>query len=146
MILINSKGDAEISLTKPPDGDADVWFNQIPFEIPNLDKISKEQFERYVLVISIMEENLKEYSNLKRKLESILYEIKSLNLRKGSEVSLKKEKTIKKEKVIHNILRNRKFLFKDADLHFSILVSLYGNRLFLMPRHLLSIWLLSFKV
>lgn len=53
-----------------------------------------------------MEENLKEYSHLKRRLESILHEIKRLNLRKGSETSLKKEKTVKKEKVNQYILLN----------------------------------------
>jgi regulator of replication initiation timing len=54
------------------------------------------------LVVSIIEENLKEYSNLKGKLESILQEVKLLNVKKmSSEASLgqglKKENSVSKK-------------------------------------------------
>lgn len=108
----------DISLCKPPEGDADVWFNQIPFEIPSLDNISKEQFERYVLVVSIIEENLKEHVKLKRKLESILHEVKLLNAKKASsEASLghgMKRENVAKDQPSTERRRSSFFKFGDA--------------------------------
>ena len=73
------KGDKHLSTM--PEGDADVWLNQIPFEIPDLDKISKDQVEKYLLILSIIEENLKEYASIKSQLTDILNEVKAINSR-----------------------------------------------------------------
>ncbi|KAJ3403660.1 Cation channel sperm-associated protein 4 [Chytridiales sp. JEL 0842] len=63
----------------PPRGDEEVWKGQIPFEIPDFDKISKGKIENYLLVLSILEENLREFAELKEKIEKIQFEVKFIN-------------------------------------------------------------------
>ena len=69
--LKNGSSKFEKPIVSPPEGDSEAWFNQIPFEIPDLDKISKDHLERYILVLSIIEENLKEYTRLKGTLTTV---------------------------------------------------------------------------
>ncbi|KAI8621168.1 Ion transport protein-domain-containing protein [Chytriomyces sp. MP71] len=51
-----------------PVGDNPIWRGQIPYEIPDFDKISKPKVENYFLLLSIIEENLREFNTLKNKL------------------------------------------------------------------------------
>ncbi|KAJ3330707.1 Cation channel sperm-associated protein 4, partial [Blyttiomyces sp. JEL0837] len=66
-----------------PDGEDPVWKNQIPYEIPDFDKISKAKVENYYLILTIMEENLKEYVRLKDQLQEILFELRVINASLG---------------------------------------------------------------
>ncbi|KAJ3196289.1 Cation channel sperm-associated protein 4 [Irineochytrium annulatum] len=62
-----------------PYGESSVWKNQIPYEIPDFEKISKAKIENYLLILSIIEENLKEYSRLKDQIAEIQFELKLIN-------------------------------------------------------------------
>ncbi|KAI9355083.1 Ion transport protein-domain-containing protein [Zopfochytrium polystomum] len=80
--LISTQGHRHFQRpTRPsPTGDDPVWKNQIPFVIPDFEKISKAKVENYFLVLSIIEENLREYLQLKEKLHEILTELRVVNL------------------------------------------------------------------
>ncbi|KAJ3067713.1 Cation channel sperm-associated protein 4 [Podochytrium sp. JEL0797] len=67
------------SLRNMPTADDPVWKNQIPYEIPDFDKISKAKVENYLLVLNILEENLKEFAALKNRLREIQTEVKRVN-------------------------------------------------------------------
>lgn len=62
-----------------PPGDDPVWKNQIPYEIPDFEKISKAKVENYFLILTIIEENLKEFAALKDQLQNILIELREVN-------------------------------------------------------------------
>ncbi|KAJ3099789.1 Cation channel sperm-associated protein 4 [Phlyctochytrium planicorne] len=62
-----------------PNGDDAVWKNQIPYEIPDFEKVSKAKVENYFLILSIIEENLREYSKLKEQISEIQFELKLIN-------------------------------------------------------------------
>ncbi|RKO86266.1 Ion transport protein-domain-containing protein, partial [Blyttiomyces helicus] len=63
-----------------PAGDDPVWTTQIPYEVPDFDKISKTKLENYFLILSIIEENLAEYVKIKEALTEIQLELKVTNL------------------------------------------------------------------
>ncbi|KAJ3023382.1 UNVERIFIED_CONTAM: Cation channel sperm-associated protein 4 [Siphonaria sp. JEL0065] len=67
------------SLKNIPNGYSPVWKSQIPYEIPDFDKVSKAKVENYFLVLSILEENLKEFVHLKNKLRDIQFELRLIN-------------------------------------------------------------------
>ncbi|KAI9206642.1 uncharacterized protein BJ171DRAFT_609748 [Polychytrium aggregatum] len=66
-----------------PSSRSAVWKNQIPYEIPEFDKITISQLESYFQILSIMEENLHEYVMLKEKLYEIQVELKLINSTDG---------------------------------------------------------------
>ncbi|KAI9144928.1 Ion transport protein-domain-containing protein [Paraphysoderma sedebokerense] len=57
----------------------DIWKKQIPYEIPEFNRITQSKLETYFLILMIIEENLKEYVDLKEKLNEILLELKLIN-------------------------------------------------------------------
>ncbi|KAI8829508.1 Ion transport protein-domain-containing protein [Chytriomyces cf. hyalinus JEL632] len=68
----------------PPSFDA-VWKSQIPYEIPDFDKISKTKVENYFLLLTIIEENLREFNTLRSKLRDIQFEVRMANSRPSGE-------------------------------------------------------------
>ncbi|KAJ1548522.1 Cation channel sperm-associated protein 4 [Cladochytrium tenue] len=62
-----------------PHGDDAVWKTQIPYEIPDFDRIPASRVEDYVLLLAIVEENLREYAMLKERLREILAELRAVN-------------------------------------------------------------------
>ncbi|KXS17239.1 hypothetical protein M427DRAFT_68641 [Gonapodya prolifera JEL478] len=63
----------------PPDGNDPVWKSQIPYEIPDFDKLSKSKLDNYFLVLTVLEENMREYLELKEQLQEVLMELKLIN-------------------------------------------------------------------
>ncbi|KAJ3376814.1 Cation channel sperm-associated protein 4 [Lobulomyces angularis] len=62
-----------------PSNKSKIWMDQIPYEIPNFDNISIAKLERYFLVLSIIEDNMYEYLELKSRLHAILNEVQIVN-------------------------------------------------------------------
>ena len=56
-----------------PLSDEKVWSSQVPLEVPDFDKISKEKLERYFLVLSVIEENLREYVLTKEEIQVVCF-------------------------------------------------------------------------
>ncbi|KAI9350241.1 hypothetical protein BDR26DRAFT_852066 [Obelidium mucronatum] len=77
--LIHGQKRHRRSLKAIPSGHSNVWKSQIPYEIPDFDKISKAKVENYFLVLAILEENLKEFIKLKNKLRDIQFELRLIN-------------------------------------------------------------------
>ncbi|KNE68099.1 hypothetical protein AMAG_13268 [Allomyces macrogynus ATCC 38327] len=61
------------------EGDASVYLGQIPYELPEFDRITESKLEKYYLLLMVIEENLKEYVQIKQSLNEILREIKDIN-------------------------------------------------------------------
>ncbi|ORY40200.1 hypothetical protein BCR33DRAFT_852918 [Rhizoclosmatium globosum] len=77
--ISGSQKKARRSFKNMPPGFNPVWKSQIPYEIPDFDKISKAKVENYFLLLSILEENLKEFVHLKNKLRDIQFELRLIN-------------------------------------------------------------------
>ena len=80
------KGQADVSapvnrpLADIKEVPEDVWEKQVPYEVPDLTKVSQEKFEQYCLVLTLIEENAKTYKSLKNQLKPIVAEVKELNI------------------------------------------------------------------
>jgi cation channel sperm-associated protein 4 len=66
-----SKGTYQRNVLPFPDISNSVFREQIPYEIPDLSKISLEKLHKYFLILMLIEENLKEFLEIKTELVEI---------------------------------------------------------------------------
>ncbi|KAL2914925.1 Cation channel sperm-associated protein 4 [Polyrhizophydium stewartii] len=66
-------------VTNMPTRNHGVWKSQLPYELPNFDNVSKERLEKYLTVLSVIEENMAEYMRLKEELRKLQIELKQAN-------------------------------------------------------------------
>ncbi|KAI9223935.1 Ion transport protein-domain-containing protein [Blastocladiella britannica] len=74
-----AKSESLRALASVPDSEEAVYLNQIPFELPQFDRITETRLENYYLLLMIIEDNLKEYVQIKEQLNEILGELKEIN-------------------------------------------------------------------
>ncbi|ORX61159.1 hypothetical protein BCR36DRAFT_579203 [Piromyces finnis] len=65
------KGSYQRNVLPFPDISSSVFKEQIPYEIPDLSKISLEKLHKYFLILMLIEENLKEFLEIKTELVEI---------------------------------------------------------------------------
>ncbi|KAI9190383.1 Cation channel sperm-associated protein 4 [Blastocladiella emersonii ATCC 22665] len=78
-------GEAQRPVTNIAEGDEPTFLNQIPFELPEFDRITESKLENYYLLLMIIEDNLKEYVKIKESLNEILIELKEINQAQADE-------------------------------------------------------------
>jgi len=83
------KGSYQRSVLPFPDTSSSVFRDQIPYEIPDLSKISLEKLHKYFLILMLIEENLKEFLEIKTELVEIFKVVQETQnaLDEGSESS-----------------------------------------------------------
>lgn len=58
-------------LTHVAEGEESAYLHQIPFELPEFDRITEQRLEKYYLLLMIIEDNLKEYVQIKDQLNKV---------------------------------------------------------------------------
>ncbi|ORX78529.1 hypothetical protein BCR32DRAFT_46369 [Anaeromyces robustus] len=83
------KGTFQRSILPFPDTNSSVYKEQIPYEIPDFSKISLEKLHKYFLILMLIEENLKEFLEIKTELVEIFKVVQETQdaLDEGSESS-----------------------------------------------------------
>lgn len=54
------------------------WETQTPIEVPSFGSLSQESLNQYMLLLSVIEDNLAEYAQLKGNLQAILAELQEV--------------------------------------------------------------------
>ncbi|KAL7746544.1 Cation channel sperm-associated protein 4 [Sorochytrium milnesiophthora] len=68
------------ALVNVDEQEAETTFSaQVPYELPDFDRITESKMQKYFLLLSIIEENLREYLHIKEQLNEILMELKVIN-------------------------------------------------------------------
>ncbi|ORZ31641.1 Ion transport protein-domain-containing protein [Catenaria anguillulae PL171] len=81
-----SGGSAVRAIATLAEGDEQAYLNQIPYELPEFDRITESKLENYYLLLMVIEENLKEYVQIKEQLNEILLELKVINENREEEI------------------------------------------------------------
>jgi hypothetical protein len=67
-------------VTNITEGKEEVYLNQVPFEIPEFDRITQSKLENYYLILMIIEENLREYLQIKESLNEVPHHFHKIRL------------------------------------------------------------------
>ncbi len=75
----------EKSVESAPSKVHPVWRSQFPLDVEDFGKLSREKLNNYLLLLSVIEQNLVEYTNIKKELAKVLEEVKACNVKEETD-------------------------------------------------------------